>query len=175
MDGQDLDLPSEHFDAACSVFGLMYFPDHRAGLAEVRRVLKPGGRVGIAVWESPSRMGHLRVWEQAARRICYPATPTLPRPAAWLQMESPEGLRRELETAGFRDVSVTKVAHGWEVPSARWFLENADASQPLCERLGLGLEARELIREAVLALLDDEYGDGPFSLISHAHIGLATR
>ncbi|MEO2088082.1 MAG: methyltransferase domain-containing protein, partial [Gemmataceae bacterium] len=67
MDGQNLDLPTAHFDAACSVFGIMFFPDHRAGLAELLRVLRPGGRVGIAVWQHPSRMEHLAIWERVAR------------------------------------------------------------------------------------------------------------
>ncbi|WP_406700005.1 methyltransferase domain-containing protein [Singulisphaera sp. Ch08] len=171
MDGQNLELPSAHFDAACSVFGIMFFPDHRAGLSELLRVLKPGGRVGIAVWASPSRMGHLGVWEQAAHRICYPHAPRFPRPPAWLQMDSPEGLRRELEAVGFRDVSVTRITHGWNVPSARWFIDNADASQSLSE----SPDTRKRIRESVLAQLDDEYGDGPFALTAHAHIGIATR
>jgi len=171
MDGQNLELPAAHFDAACSVFGIMFFPDHRAGLAELLRVLKPGGRLGITVWASPSRMGHLGVWEQAAHRICYPHAPQFARPSAWLQMDTPEGLRHEMEAVGFRDVSVTRIAHRWNVPSARWFIENFDASQVLSE----SPESRERIRESVLAQLDDEYGDGPFALTAHAHIGVATR
>ena len=43
MDGQKSDLPDASFDLACSAFGVMLFPDHRAGLAEMRRVLAPGG------------------------------------------------------------------------------------------------------------------------------------
>ncbi len=172
MDGQGLDLPTAHFDAACSVFGVMFFPDHRAGLAELRRVLKPGGRVGVAVWQSPSRMEHLAVWERAARTLC-PDAPGFPRPPAWVRMDSPEGLRREMEGAGFRDISVTPVAHGWAVPSARWFVGNADASQSLCDRLGPG--CRDRMREAVLAELRGEYGDGPFALTAHALIGIATK
>ena len=59
MEGHSLDLPTDSFDAACSVFGVMFFPAYRAGLAELRRALKPGGRVGVTVWAHPSRMEHL--------------------------------------------------------------------------------------------------------------------
>lgn len=172
MDGQGLDLPTAHFDAACSVFGVMFFPDHRAGLSELLRVLKPGGRLGVAVWQSPSRMEHLAVWERAARTF-RPDAPGFPRPPAWVRMESPEGLRREMEAVGFREVSVVPVAHRWAVPSARWFVENADAGQTLGDRLGPG--SRDRMREAVLAELQGEHGDGPFALTAHAHIGIATK
>jgi ubiquinone/menaquinone biosynthesis C-methylase UbiE len=43
LDGQRLDLPSEQFDAALSTWTLCTIPDIAAALAEVRRVLKPGG------------------------------------------------------------------------------------------------------------------------------------
>jgi ubiquinone/menaquinone biosynthesis C-methylase UbiE len=43
MDGQALDLPDARFDAAFSIFGVIMFPDWRKGLAEMRRVTKPGG------------------------------------------------------------------------------------------------------------------------------------
>jgi SAM-dependent methyltransferase len=38
------------FDAVVSQFGLMFFEDRRAALAEMWRVLRPGGRLAIAVW-----------------------------------------------------------------------------------------------------------------------------
>ncbi len=172
MDGQNLDLPPAHFDAACSVFGVMFFPDHRAGLTELRRVLKPGGRVAVAVWQSPSRMGHLAVWEWAIRSV-YPDASPFPRPPAWVQMDTPDGLRREMEGVGFQGVSVAPVAHPWEVPSARWFVENTEPGQAFFDRLGP--DSRDRIREAVLVQLLAEHGDEPFALTAHAHIGIATK
>jgi ubiquinone/menaquinone biosynthesis C-methylase UbiE len=43
LDGQRLDLPSEQFEAVLSTWTLCTIPDIDAALAEVRRVLKPGG------------------------------------------------------------------------------------------------------------------------------------
>ena len=43
LDGQQLDLPSDQFDAALSTWTLCTIPDLESALAEVRRVLKPGG------------------------------------------------------------------------------------------------------------------------------------
>ena len=172
MEGQSLDQPTDSFDAACSVFGVMFFPAHRAGLAELHRVLKPGGRVGVTVWAHPSRMAHLAVWDRAIRAE-NPGFAGFPRPAAWEQMETPESLQREIAAAGFRDIAVLPVAHRWEVPSARWFVENADASQAFRDRLGP--DSRDRVREAVLARLRAEHGDGPGALTAHAHIAVATK
>lgn len=172
MDGQNLELPTSHFDAACSVFGIMFFPDHRAGLNELLRVLKPGGRVGLAVWESPSRMEHLAIWERAVQTIQF-QTEVFPRPNAWVQMDSRQKLHREMKRIGFRDISVIPVMHEWEVPSPLWFIENANSSQSICEQLGL--DCRDQLGQVVLHQLRQKHGDGPFKLTAHAHIGIATK
>jgi SAM-dependent methyltransferase len=47
-------LPFERdsFDAVVSQFGLMFFPDRILALREIMRVLRPGGRIAVAVWDS---------------------------------------------------------------------------------------------------------------------------
>ena len=44
LDGQDIPLPDASVDAALSTFTLCTVPDPARALAEVRRVLRPGGR-----------------------------------------------------------------------------------------------------------------------------------
>jgi SAM-dependent methyltransferase len=45
-----LDVPSDSMDAVTCQHGLQFFPDRPAALAEMRRVARDGGRLGIAVW-----------------------------------------------------------------------------------------------------------------------------
>jgi SAM-dependent methyltransferase len=47
-----LPFPDAGFDAVVSQFGLMFFDDRQAALREMWRVLKPGGRVAVAVWDA---------------------------------------------------------------------------------------------------------------------------
>lgn len=47
-----LPFPGESFDAVVSQFGLMFFIDRRQAISEMLRVLIPGGRLAVAVWDS---------------------------------------------------------------------------------------------------------------------------
>lgn len=49
---ESLPYPDRSFDAVISQFGLMFFEDKRAAIREMVRVLKPGGRLAVAVWDS---------------------------------------------------------------------------------------------------------------------------
>jgi ubiquinone/menaquinone biosynthesis C-methylase UbiE len=53
MDGQRLAFADARFDAALSVFGIILFPDAVAGLAGLRRVVKPGGGIALVTWTEP--------------------------------------------------------------------------------------------------------------------------
>ena len=55
MDGEKLDLPSDSFDAVLCRLGLMYMPNPVTALREWCRVLRPGGRVAVAVFSTPDK------------------------------------------------------------------------------------------------------------------------
>ncbi len=58
MDGEALDaLPEASFDVALCALGLMYMPSPERALRQMARVLRPGGRVALAVWGERARCG----------------------------------------------------------------------------------------------------------------------
>ena len=57
MDAERLDLPDASFDVVLCALGLMYVPDPARALREMRRVLRPGGRLVAVVWGDRSLCG----------------------------------------------------------------------------------------------------------------------
>jgi len=55
MNAEQLDLPQNRYDAVISRLGLMLVPRKQQALTEIRRVLKPGGRMAALVWSKPER------------------------------------------------------------------------------------------------------------------------
>lgn len=56
-DAEALPFPDESFDAVLSTFGCMFTPDHQATARELARVLRPGGRIGLANWTPEGEIG----------------------------------------------------------------------------------------------------------------------
>jgi ubiquinone/menaquinone biosynthesis C-methylase UbiE len=94
--------PSGAFDAVLCQQGLQFFPDRRAALREMRRVLKVGGRAAIAVWAQLERNQIFAAFH-AALRATVPAelADLITAPFSW-----PGGadLKAAAEAAGFHEV-----------------------------------------------------------------------
>ncbi len=58
-DAENLPYPDQRFDVVLSTFGVMFTPDQDKAAAEMTRVCKPGGRIGLANWTPASFVGEL--------------------------------------------------------------------------------------------------------------------
>jgi SAM-dependent methyltransferase len=58
-DAEDLPFEDGSFDVVLSTFGNMFAPDHRAAAREIARVVKPGGRFGLACWRPDGTIGRM--------------------------------------------------------------------------------------------------------------------
>ena len=74
MDAETLALPDASFDIALCGLGLMYVPDPEKALREIRRILRPGGRVSVAVWGDRRNCGWSAVFPivdaEVASEVC---------------------------------------------------------------------------------------------------------
>jgi len=78
-DAEALPFPDASFDVALSTFGVMFAPDHARAAAEMRRVVRPGGRIGMANWTPDGLIGQL--FKTVSRHMAPP--PGLAPPVLW--------------------------------------------------------------------------------------------
>ena len=74
MDAESLALPDASFDVVLCALGLMYVPEPEQALREMRRVLRPGGRLAVAVWGERAGCGWSPLFEivdaEVASEVC---------------------------------------------------------------------------------------------------------
>jgi ubiquinone/menaquinone biosynthesis C-methylase UbiE len=104
MDAEALELPDAGFDAVLCALGLMYLPDPAQALREMRRVLRPGGRMALCVWGERSRCGWSAVFPIADAEVASDVCPL------FFQLGQPEALARLCAQAGFEAVAQRRIA-----------------------------------------------------------------
>lgn len=101
-DGQALPFQDDQFDAAFSLFGLMFFPSREKGYAEMFRTLREGGTACVSSWAQQSICPMFDVMSKTMTRL----DPSRMAPAYDISsLENPEVLSAEMRTAGFREPS----------------------------------------------------------------------
>jgi ubiquinone/menaquinone biosynthesis C-methylase UbiE len=102
MDGQALDLEDATFDVAISMLGLIFFADIDAGMRELARVTRPGGRVAVGAWDLDHF--HLSTLVRTAVARALPAMDLPTAEPSWSRIGHADGLARLFEEHGLRDV-----------------------------------------------------------------------
>ena len=141
-DAEDLPFADASFDAALAAFLVNHLPHPERGAAELRRVVAPGGRVAVAMWDRPERVEFLGLFDAAMRaaninrQLAFP-----PGPPAFRFADDGE-LRALLEGAGLEGV---------EIAPARFAYAIADLDE-----LWDGVQTGSVRTAAQLRALDDD-------------------
>jgi len=104
MDAEALALPDASFDLVLCALGLMYMPDPEQALREIRRVLRPGGRVGLAVWGERSRCGWSAVFPIVDAEVASEVCPL------FFRLGQQEALARLCADANFKAIEQRRIA-----------------------------------------------------------------
>jgi SAM-dependent methyltransferase len=103
LDGEELDLPANTFDAVISRVGLIYFPDQQKALAGMKRALKPDGRVAAIVYSTAENNKFFSIPVSIIRRRAN-LPPPLPGQPGPFSLGNPGVLEETFRRAGLRDV-----------------------------------------------------------------------
>jgi len=167
-----LPFAADDFDAVMSQFGLMFFDDRRAAIREMSRVLRPGGRLVLAVWDTlENTPGYAAVTELLQGLFGEEVAGALRAPYA---LGDREALRALLGEGGIRDAEITTHEGTARFPSIDAWVHTDVKGWTLADMIDDSQYAR-LLEEARFALRRFVDGQGAVSFPAPAHIVVSTK
>jgi ubiquinone/menaquinone biosynthesis C-methylase UbiE len=169
-DAQDLPFDDGEFDVAMSVFGAMFAPDQQKTADELLRVVKPGGRIGMANWTPDGSVGGM--FKAIAKHA---PPPPVDSPLLW----GTEERVRELFGEGISDLRVEKRLSRQPFRSAdhyiEFFREYFGPTQRAYERVGP--DGEQGLTDDLRAFLESANTGGDRALVLEAEylLVVATR
>lgn len=155
------DFGSESFDVAISRFGTMFFAQPVAAFANIRRALRPAGRLVMMVWRDRA----LNEWSVLIDRALErgrAAPAAAPAQADAFSLADPSHTEQTLDAAGFVEVSFTDVHvpvyYGPDVAAALEWIRGFSTVKDVLERLDPASAADALarLRQALATHVGDE-------------------
>lgn len=154
-DATNLPFPDGSFDVVVCQFGVMFFPEKDRSHREVRRVLAPGGRYFLSVWDSHRHNPYGRIAHETVSAF-FPADP--PR---FYQVpfgsHAIDPHKEALIDAGFTDIKVQIVARQKNIGDAASFARGLIHGNPMIEEIRTRGGNPDQIVEAVVAALRREF------------------
>jgi SAM-dependent methyltransferase len=149
-DAQVHPFPPASFDLLTSRFGVMFFADPTAAFRNLRRALRPGGRLCMAVWASIADNAHWKIPYDIAVRLLGPPAAKPSHDPGPLAFSDREYVRGFLAAAGFADIAIEPTGFHVIGKSAASEAEHAALFGP-AQRLLEEKQADDAVRRAVVA------------------------
>ena len=174
-DAQALPFEDQSFDLVVCQFGVMFYPDKQAANREAFRVLRPGGRYLLVIWDKLDRNPASKSIHDAVAAQ-FPGDPPafLPRvPFGYADLEI---ITADLLAAGFNDLEFETIAHRCRAPSAHAAAAGMCQGSPLRSEI----EARDpaalqRVTEAAAVALRQFEGASGLDAPMSAHLVTATK
>ena len=161
-----IDLPTADVDGVLCRFGLMLIVDPAAALREIRRVLRPGGRVAVVVWARSEDNPWATIPTRALTELGFGSRPD-PGAPGMFALSDPQALSDLLGDAGFVEVQVATIPSPRLAPSVEAFIEETiDLSMMFAGVYNsLSDDDQARVRDRIASLLEPYVGaDGSVEL-----------
>ena len=145
-----LGFANGEFDAVICVFGIFFVPDMEAQVAELWRMVRPGGRLAITTWGPDIFAPAYAAWQAAVRRV-RPDLHSSFNP--WDRITTPDAVQKLLADAGVRDAEVA-AEEGWQSlrsPEDFWTIALGSGLRWTIDQMGAALAAG--VKQEIVATL----------------------
>ena len=165
VDAERIELDSDSVDGVLCQNGYMLMADPATALSETRRVLRPGARLGLAVWGPPERNPWASIGGMLLVQRGHMPPPEPGAPGVF-RMASDEHTRGLLEGAGFTVIRTEEVSVAFAFADVDEYLSWAsDVAGPFAMVIrGLSDQEREPIREQLAAAFAPFTANGVYEL-----------
>jgi ubiquinone/menaquinone biosynthesis C-methylase UbiE len=173
---KDLPFGDSSFDTITCRFGFMFFPDIAGSVAELLRVLRPGGRISAAVWAGPPGNPWATIPLTAISAEAKLPTPPPDAPGLF-RCAAPGAIGGMFRGAGMREVAETDV-HGFLQPASaeQYWNYATEVLAPVVAGLAAADDsARDRIRATVIGNVRTFEQNGQLRLPLHARCIIGTK
>lgn len=138
------------FDAVICVFGIFFVPDMETQVAELWRMVRPGGRLAITTWGPDIFAPAYETWQAAVRRV-RPDLHSSFNP--WDRITTPDAVRKLLADADIRNAEVA-AEEGWQSlrsPEDFWTIALGSGLRWTIDQMGAALASG--VKQQIVAAL----------------------
>ena len=173
---EQLPFPDGSFDLVLCQFGLMFFTDRHAALTEMHRVLRPGGRVVLSVWQSLDRHPFYQTLDDVSRQRLGKSSV-----GAVFSLGDANEVRKLLTNAGFQDIEIESLSITARYPNPQeflaWEIDVDPAETPALQNLDAEAQKDILVslHAEMQAPLQEVIKGNEVVMPSHAYIAHAKR
>jgi enediyne biosynthesis protein CalE5 len=178
VDGEELDVPAESFDAVTCRWGIMFMPEPLRCLKQAHQALKPGGRIVLATWAAPQENPWISLPMGILRKYHSEPTPDPTAPGGPFSFMSEEKLTMALEQAGFRDANVERmeVQMASFASAQEWWDDQLETTGPLKTIFSqLSPEDQEAAAREIMQAATQGRADGSVLLMGVPLVAGATK
>ena len=172
----ELPFADNSFDAITCRFGFMFFPDMQLAANELSRVLKPGGRIAVSVWNTPDTNFWITVMMGTiAKNMTLPSPP--PGAPGMFRCAQPGMMSQLFATAGFKNMRDEAIPLNFHCETIdQYWSMMTEVGAPIVAALSKATpDTVQQIKTQVFELIHSRHGDHDIDIPASAVVTYAEK